>query len=149
VAAVQREFGSWSNGLEAAGFARRINYKRTDEWKAKVTRWPKEKILHLLREWKEENGRTPRTVDWNKGDRRYPSSMTVVKRFGSWNAALAEAGLPPAPRRWPLTESKRVLATPFEERGEGIPLLQVVQEMKTPRNGKSLTEIVQELSERR
>jgi len=34
VTLAQREFGSWSNALEAAGFIRRPKHMLTDEWKA-------------------------------------------------------------------------------------------------------------------
>jgi Homing endonuclease associated repeat/Homeodomain-like domain len=148
VNSVQKEFGSWSNGLEAAGFKRRINYERTPEWKAKRTKWSKEKIVQKIRQFHDEHGRAPRYGDWYNATEETPSHTTVSKRFGTFAAAIREAGLEPAPRKWPIRERNRVLTTPFEQR-EGKSLLQVVREMNPPQSGRSLTEVVKDLPERK
>ena len=144
---VQKEFGSWSNALEAAGFERRIGYERTPEWKAKRTKWSKEKILERMRQWNAEHGRAPRYSDWYRATEEYPSHTTVSHRFGTFATAVREAGLEPAPKKWFPRGRERVLTTPFEKR-ESKPLLQVVREMK-PHEGRPLLEVVQELLERR
>lgn len=148
VQAVQREFGSWSNGLEAAGFARRsCSYERTPEWKAKVTKWPKERIIQALRTWAEVNGEVPSSADYWRIPPYGPSTKTVMDKFGSWSNAMHEAGLTPRGNRRNGTPPP---VLPFSERGEGTPLLEVVRNLHLPvtRTGKSLLDVVRELPER-
>ena len=56
--------------------------------------WTPEKVLAAFQLWAQENpGKTPRLLDFKgAGDRRFPSSVTVMKVFGSWNQALEAAG---------------------------------------------------------
>lgn len=143
VACVQKEFGSWSNAMEAAGFKRRTvgHYDRTDPtYKAKVTKWPKEQILQLMREWAAVYGRSPRPRDWKDRDTKplegYPSETTVRKHFGSWDAAVRAAGLNPQHRRTHVDTiahlaeqliSGRELPS-FSER-KGVSLLEAVENL--------------------
>ena len=51
-------------------------------------------LLNILKRYKEENDRTPTQDDFSKTkNTKYPSYMTYVKRFGTWNKALEMAGL--------------------------------------------------------
>jgi len=71
-------------------------------------RWDRPAILAALQIWSEETGAPPRRDDW-RGDGdgagplrrkwmrehpRWPSSSCVADHFGTWSAALSEAGLP-------------------------------------------------------
>lgn len=55
-------------------------------------RIPEKKLLNLLKQFYEENGRTPMGLDFDN-DPKYPCCGTYQKRFGSWNNALKLAGL--------------------------------------------------------
>lgn len=57
--------------------------------------FPNDKILYLIREWASLKGCAPTSRDFNKGDKKYPSTTTVLAHFGSWNRALAMAGITP------------------------------------------------------
>ncbi|HXK40223.1 MAG TPA: hypothetical protein VJ837_05310, partial [Candidatus Paceibacterota bacterium] len=89
VQAIQREFGSWSNGLEAAGFTRRENYERTDEWKESVTKWTRERILVALNYWKALHGKYPSSYEWRTTGGQWPSYTSVHSKFPLWADALA------------------------------------------------------------
>lgn len=135
VESLQREFGSWSNGLRAAGFEPRVSYERTPEWKEKVSKWPRETILQSLRDWAEEHGRPPTSTEWRYAGDDRPSYSCVFKRFGSWNKALREAGLstlaPGQQRAKPLraVPDKPYASIPFEERVSRS-LLEVVADLR-------------------
>jgi hypothetical protein len=81
--------------------------------------WTEERILAAIREWAAETGAPPRVRDWspahapedNAGKRRFtsergrwPSASVVSERFGSFRAAVEEAGLKSSgrggARRW-------------------------------------------------
>lgn len=51
-----------------------------------------EQLIDKMQQWVKENGRIPIAVDFS-GNPRYPSQDTYQKEFGSWNNALADAGL--------------------------------------------------------
>lgn len=75
-----REFGTWHKALEAAGLKPEKSIRR----KA----YTKEELIRKIQERAQELGRVP---DHNEVSRPYYS--TYVKYFGSWEKALAEAGL--------------------------------------------------------
>lgn len=149
VVCVQREFGSWSNALEAAGFERRINYERTDEWKTTVQTWSKEQVIEKIKEWAARYGVPPTSGQWHGTGGKWPSAMTAAKRFGTWNNAIRAAGfvpLAPGHRRVFAEWERRLVygengSTPateipsFESRGEGKSLLDVVENLKGGRGG--------------
>lgn len=144
VACVQREFGTWSNGMRAAGFDPRPigHYDRTDpEYTAKITRWPKEQILQLMREWEAMYGRAPRARDWKDFSATrplpgYPSETTVRKKFGTWDAAVRAAGLNPAARSMRVDTIAHLAeqlisdgALPSFSERTGVSLMDVVQSL--------------------
>ena len=88
---LRRRFGSWQAALSAAGIE-----------PAPPRRWPRERILDVLRSWELAHGRPPRASEWRAGDPdgERPSSQVVVRRFGSWALALEAAGLSSQPHRW-------------------------------------------------
>lgn len=87
-AVVRRHFGSFTAALAAAGYE--PHWRRFEEGEA----------LRALRAYVEENAATPTVREWEKLGRR-PSAGGLIKRFGSWNAALNAAGIPPRPVKLP------------------------------------------------
>jgi hypothetical protein len=62
-----------------------------------------EQIVAALRAWKAEHGAPPREPDWTSASRvwrdawpRWPGTATVLRVFGSWNAALEAPDCRPA-----------------------------------------------------
>ncbi len=74
-------FGSFDAAVEAAGLTPRSRFRR----------WDRDRILWALRAFEREHGRPPKRTEWRRGTVDHPSDVTVVKRFGSWDAALAAA----------------------------------------------------------
>jgi hypothetical protein len=85
--------------------------------------WSAEAILDALRRWTLEHGEPPRRRDWSgehpagagAGQRRWmrehprwPSASCVARHFGTWGAALEEAGLPARRLDFPSTPAERV-----------------------------------------
>jgi hypothetical protein len=55
--------------------------------------WTRETILYALDLWHRKHLRAPSAREWWCAGPNHPSSWTVIKVFGSWNAAIAAAGL--------------------------------------------------------
>jgi len=88
-AVVRRHFGSFTAALAGAGF--------DPHWRP----FEGDEALRALRAYFEEAARPPKVREWEELGRR-PSAGGIIKRFGSWNAALEAAGVPLArasPRR--------------------------------------------------
>ena len=84
--AICRRYGSW-NKFKKANFPK--EQQRT--WQGEV--WSADQVLFAIRKWTKEHRRAPQARDFNKKDKAYPSTTTIVGRFGSWNRALHMAGL--------------------------------------------------------
>lgn len=67
-------------------------------------RTPRQAVLNALCDWYEENGRSPRSDEWAG---QHPARRTVYRLFGSWDAAVASAGLPKPSRSRFATHCKR------------------------------------------
>jgi hypothetical protein len=100
---VQR-FGTFGFGLELAGFPRRSKPRPY---------WTKARIKLALRAWNVINGRPPKAYDWRGGTPDHPAHNAVMARFGSWNAALAAAGLPTRPAHGPASSYTQREAVEF------------------------------------
>ena len=83
-AQVTRRFGSWNAALQAAGFDRPRPPAVSDE-----------QILDALQAYHRQHGTSPTRPAWERLGLS-PNSRTIETRLGSWNAALAAAGLPPS-----------------------------------------------------
>lgn len=80
-------FGAWNNAIRAAGLP-------TRKWGGGQDRWTEREIIDALCAWAaEHDGQPPTYRDWQRTGLGHPSHRTVVNRFGSWNNALAQAGL--------------------------------------------------------
>lgn len=87
----RREFGSWSNALEEAGFSK--NRRHTDA-----------ELIDALRDFSNYKGHAGavRTPTKREMDEDGPHSASLyADRFGSWTHAVVEAGLNPDTRRTP------------------------------------------------
>lgn len=67
--------------------------------------WTREAVLRSMRDNVEKLGRLPRPSERIRGEIDGPSQTTVTSMFGTWNAALTEAGLPARP--WKLHWDKQ------------------------------------------
>lgn len=78
-------FGTWNAAIAAAGFSVRRTRKM----------WTREEIVDAIQRWgRTHNGEPPRAMDFNGAD-DYPSRTAVIRTFGTWNAAIDEAGFFP------------------------------------------------------
>jgi len=57
--------------------------------------WTHERIIALIRRWARQRKRPPAQHEWRKRDGEWPTAETVRDLFGTWNAAIAAAGLTP------------------------------------------------------
>jgi hypothetical protein len=74
--------GSWEQAIDAAGLTRRSR-----------SAWTTDEVLTLLRADAYRRGRPPRIHEWLTKDASRPTYYQVANLFGSWTAALTEAGL--------------------------------------------------------
>jgi hypothetical protein len=86
-ATVREHFGRWEDALHAAGLPPQPRMPRS------ARQWTDAEILKALNAWAAANGRPPAGIDFTVAPQGAPSSTTVRKHFGSWNAALTAAGL--------------------------------------------------------
>ena len=56
-------------------------------------KWTRERIIAALQAWAWEHGAAPNATDWRQAAPEYPCFATVYPLFGTWDAALAAAGL--------------------------------------------------------
>lgn len=109
VSTVSALFGSWNQALRAAHLTPSRMAQR---------RWDKPQIVAALRRFEHDHGRSPTGPDFAAADHA-PKPGTVAAHFGTWNAALAAAGLPrPKPAlRWNETAIIATLQTFSAEHG--------------------------------
>lgn len=83
---------------------------------SKGREWTKEEIIVALQRLAKELGRTPMLCDLEGRD-DMPSAMTIFRLFGSYNAALVQAGLSVNQVRWSKQEIVNVI---IEKSVDGI-----------------------------
>jgi hypothetical protein len=108
LAIVKRQFGNMSKALFHAGVRPRRGPVR-----ARPNLLSDEDVLDAIRRWTSRYGEPPATADWSPSRARrrgqewraeryhggdWPSVSTVVRRFGTFTAAVEAAGLEPRPR---------------------------------------------------
>lgn len=88
---VQKQFGSWANAIEAAGFPRPIvgHYRDESQRGAILTKWSDERIIEWIRE--HAVGGKPPSTTIKAGKPIRPA----IRAFGSWNNAVVAAGFKP------------------------------------------------------
>lgn len=77
---VRRRFGSFTAGLRAAGLE-----------PVGARRWSDREIVEALCDARDRVGCWPTFEEWRHTTQEHPASATVVRRFGSWRAAIAAA----------------------------------------------------------
>lgn len=78
--AVRYHFGSLAAGLRAAGLEAR-----------RKQRWSQEAIIEVMREFRRETGRWPKSTDWMVAGGDRPTTGTVARHFGSWREGISRA----------------------------------------------------------
>lgn len=134
VGIIQKEFGSWSNALEAAGFERREIGHYDRFLSGRVRAWTKERILKAIREWVSEYGDPPSSTQWSWSGSNHPCRATVIEHFGNWDNAIREAGFAPAPMKFARSGRYSLHdlvldVQPFADREPGRSLLDVVEQL--------------------
>jgi hypothetical protein len=61
-------------------------------------RWTRETIAYAIDLWHREHLRTPTVDEWEAAAPNHPCRQTVLRAFGSWNAAMQAAGFRPRGR---------------------------------------------------
>lgn len=58
-------------------------------------RWSRQSIVYAIDLWHRRHLRAPALREWATAGHDHPSYATVMRHFGSWNAAIRAAGLKP------------------------------------------------------
>lgn len=91
---VQEIFGSWDNGLTAAGLKKRARGSRHG--------WTRDTAAEAMLDWLLLNGRWPTYREWyTPGLGEHPHAAIVIRLFGSWNKGKRYAGWDGQGRRNP------------------------------------------------
>jgi hypothetical protein len=121
--AAQRYFGSWRAAIEFAG----LNYEEIRRYKV----WTKDRIIERIRELHQQG----KDLSWGhvslRLDPALAASATKKCHFGSWRAALEQAGLDYEQiRRYQDWNHEKVLTQMHElyERGERLNAKRMAQE---------------------
>jgi len=61
-------------------------------------RWDRQTIVYAIELWHRRNLRTPTVSEWETAGADHPCRQTVLRVFGSWNAAIRAAGFRPRSR---------------------------------------------------
>lgn len=87
---VRKVYGGFPTAVRCAGFEPRQH--------ARINAWGRGDIVDALFRWRYEHGRLPRAREWDRPPAGFPPRSTVVRRFGSWTAAVEAAGYAPLRR---------------------------------------------------
>jgi hypothetical protein len=118
VAIVRRQFGNMSKALFYAGVRPRRGPVRP-----RAHLLSDDDLLEAIRRWTDRYGEPPAIADWSPARARragqqwrveryhagdWPSGSTVLRRFGTFTAAIEAAGLQPRPRGRHLASRRRL-----------------------------------------
>jgi len=82
---IRQLFGGWSGYVTAAGFTSR-------PYRA----WDRPATIVAIQRWAESHGgRAPSRAEWMRPSNSHPSEGQVRRVFGTWSAAVSQAGLAP------------------------------------------------------
>ena len=62
-------------------------------------RWTPELILYAIDLWHRRHLQTPTQDDWERAGADHPCRLTVLREFGTWNAAIRGTSVMCAPER--------------------------------------------------
>ena len=87
----------------------RVCWREVKAEVAEERTWTESRVLALIREHVAEHGEPPRCNEWERRDpdSLRPTSSTVARVFGSWNEAIAAAGVEPRPHGGAILEQIR------------------------------------------
>lgn len=119
-----KAFGNWKTALETAGL-KPIRTRR---------QYSKQELVERLIIMRDQLGKTP-----TRADVRNPGVDIYGKVFGSWGAALAEAGMEPN-KRAPIRYSKDDLALKLREFAENNGRIPSREEIHNPSCGRYIKE---------
>jgi hypothetical protein len=85
---VVKRFGSMRTAVEAAGLR-----PTHGGGNGPPTRWDLPAITEAMRKHARRTGRAPRRIDWQSASTDHPAASTVYRAAGSWQRAVAAAGL--------------------------------------------------------
>jgi hypothetical protein len=84
-----KAFGTWRQVILAAGFEPRPAHRPSQ------VKWDRETAKTAIYRWRYETGRLPKFNQWARCTETHPSARQLIRMFGSWNAAIVEAGYEP------------------------------------------------------
>ncbi len=90
---VREVFGTFGAMLKAAGMEARP--RKNDARKG----WDRASICDAIFRWHYAHGKLPRAHEWHTPPEGFPSTATVRRWFGGWNAAMTAAGYVPSHAR--------------------------------------------------
>lgn len=70
-------------------------------------RWRADTIVYAIELWHRRYTRAPSALEWERAGENHPSRQTVMRVFGSWNAAIEAAGFAPKRQGQNRPESRR------------------------------------------
>jgi hypothetical protein len=85
---VRDHFGTFNGALRAACLD-----PQPRQQPGRRVPWDELDVIRALQEWTTRRGRPPAWADWLRAAPEHPCVTTVRKHFGTWDAALALAGL--------------------------------------------------------
>ena len=83
---IRRKFGTWNKALEAAGLTPRLNRDKMEP----------DDMLDAIRNFYIKHKQSPTVREW-KGP---ITTFAIIDAFGSWNGAIAAAGLNPKMQKY-------------------------------------------------
>jgi hypothetical protein len=86
---VRAHFGHFADALHTAG----IEPGARQPYQLKY--WRRDEIVASLRDWSQQQGRSPLAFDWIRAAPGHPCSSTVRNHFRGWDDAVRSAGLAP------------------------------------------------------
>jgi hypothetical protein len=71
-------------------------------------RWTADTIIYAIDLWHRRHLQTPSAREWEQAGENHPCRQTVMRVFGSWNAAIAAAGFTPKSQGQNRAEVRRL-----------------------------------------